>query len=205
MKPPLKPFTVEVKRSRSTTSFTKPISSAPPAFLETMPAPAPVAPSQARQLAEQLFTSLSVNSSAAPETKVTAESVFRTVAPRAATVEEPTAETTAKAPTTQVPTVEVTVPAKPREPRAGKMRTSLAPANKAMKPNKPNPVKAAALSAPARVQQDPRTKPAEMASPPVKIDEGAGLPSAPGAERQGRQTWGWGPGERWMKRLRYLR
>lgn len=205
MKPPLKPFTVEVKRSRSTTSVAKPISSEPPAFLETMPAPAPVAPSPARRLAEQLFTSLTVDPSVKPEIKVTAESVFRAVAPRAATVEEPAAEPTAKAPATQVPPVEEADAARLGKPRAGKVRTSLAPANKIAKPKTPDTVKVAVLSVPVHHQQNPRNRVPEASSPAERIDQAGHLPPAPHSEFQERQNWGWGPGERWKRRLRHLR
>jgi hypothetical protein len=205
MKPPRKSFTVEVKRSRSTPFVAKPISSEPPLFLETMPAPAPVAPSQARQLAEQLFTSLTVSSSAVPETKVTVESALRVVAPRAATVEEPTAETTAKAPATEVPSAEETVAAKPRKPRSGKVRTSLAPANKVVKPKKPDTVKAAALSVPGYRPQNLHSIIPEASSPAAKIDQAGHISPAPEAESQERQNRGWGPGERWKRRLRHLR
>ena len=205
MKPPLKPFTVEVKRSRSSPSVAKPISSEPPVLLQTMPAPAPVAPSQARKLAEQLFTSLTVDPDVKPEIKVTAKSVFRAVAPRAATVEALATEQAPIGPAAQAPSDAEIAPAEPRKARGREGRTSALPANRIVQPKAPAIAKVAKPSAPARHEQDPRTKPVGMSSPPMKIDEVARPPSAPEAERQVRQNWGWGPGERWKKRLRHLR
>jgi hypothetical protein len=205
MKPPLKPFTVEVKRSRSSPSVAKPISSEPPVFIEARPASAPVAPSQARQLAEQLFTSLTASSSAAPETRVTAERVFRAAAPRAIMVEEPTTQTTTNDPAAAASSAEETVPAKPRKPRVGKVRTSLAPTNKVVKPKMPDAVKAAALSVPAHPRQNLRSIIPEASSPALKIDQAGHVSPAPEAVSQERRNGGWGPGERWKRRLRHLR
>jgi hypothetical protein len=205
MKRPPKPFTAEVKRSRFSTPVAKPISGEPPFFIEVEPAPAPAVPSQARRLAEQLFTSRTASKSAEPETMLTAERLFRAVAPRAATVEEQAVETRAKVPVIQVPSAEETLPAEPRKPRAGKVRTSLAAAHGVAKPKKPETVKAAALCIPAHPGQNLHIVIPEASSPAVRIDQ-AGLPSsAVQSKSQEPQNWGWGLGERWKRRLRQLR
>ncbi|GLS21511.1 hypothetical protein GCM10007874_45280 [Labrys miyagiensis] len=279
MKPPFKPFTVEVKRSRSTTSVAKPISSEPPVLIEAQPASAPVPPSQARQLAEQMFATLTTSSSAAPETKVTAQSVFRTVpspvvpvakpdvepvaegvfrasapppapvhapdpnpsatkllslkgvvpaklrephgekvptsrvaesvfrtaAPPAVTMEASDAEPAPNPSPTQLPSVEEAVPAKPPNPRTRKVRTEPALVNEVVKSNVPTAGKLAAPSAPARPQRNPLLQVPEVKFAGVKLTQAGPASPAAEAQLQGRQNWGWSPGERWKRRLRYLR
>ena len=72
MKGSLKPFTVEAKGSRFSSSIAKPVVGELLVLVEARPKPAPVSPSHARQLAEQMFRSLTVSSRDEPETKVSA-------------------------------------------------------------------------------------------------------------------------------------
>ena len=73
MKAPLKPFTVEVKGSRFSSSIAKP-DFGELLLVEAKPDPAPVSPSHVRQMAEQMFRSLTVSSRDEPQTKVSGES-----------------------------------------------------------------------------------------------------------------------------------
>jgi hypothetical protein len=208
MKPPPKPFTVEVKRSRSSLSIAKPIVSEPPAFIEASVAPAPLSLSQARQLAEKMFTSLTVGSSIEPGPKVTAESVFRAPTPQAVTVEEPAAQPTTHGLVPPTPPIKELVRAKLRKPRASTSPRAAKPTDKIAKPKSRDlsAVEAAAITDLARKHQDPRARAADASSPPASIDPAAlNLSAAEVGQQATRQNWGWQPGQRWKKRLRHLR
>ena len=203
MKPPLKPFTVEVKRSRSHTLPAKPVVNEPSVFIEAGPARASV--SQARQMAEKMFTSLTISSDVEPKARVSAESVFRPVGALAAPVERLAEELLPGHTGSRAPTVEETIPAKPRRQRAVETRTASAPVGTGMKPNVaiggtvPMPV------APKRPQSGLGSKLAKASSPSEKIDQAVRPSAAAEATRQDRQNWEWARGERWKKRLRHLR
>jgi hypothetical protein len=205
MKPPLKPFTVEVKRSRSGSSVTRSVGSEPPVFIDAKPIPASPSPSQARQLAEQMFGTLTAGSSVAPETRMTAESVFRAVAPNAEPEEELITEPVPFDPPPQDPAVAEVAPAEPRKAHEEKIPPSAVPAKRPVKPKPPLIAKVVKRNVPAPLHQEPRAKPLEVPSPVAKIDEGAHIRPIPAIERKERDNWGWGPGERWKKRLRHLR
>jgi hypothetical protein len=74
MKGRLKPFTVEAKGSRFGSSIAKLVVRELMVLVEARPEPAPVSPSHARQMAKQMFRSLTVSLRDEPETKVSAES-----------------------------------------------------------------------------------------------------------------------------------
>ena len=74
MKAPLKSFTVEVKSSRFSSSMAKLVVRELLLLVEAKPDPAPVSPSHVRQMAEQMFRSLTVSSRDEPQTKVSGES-----------------------------------------------------------------------------------------------------------------------------------
>lgn len=205
MKPPLKPFTVEVKRSRSGSSVTRSVGSEPPVFIDAKPAPTSPSPSQARQLAEQMFGSLNTGSSVAPDTRMTAESVFRAIAPHPEPVEGLITEPVPFDPPPQDPAVAEIAPVEPRKAHEEKIPPSAVPAKRPVKLKAPVAAKVVKRNVTARLHQEPRTKPREMSSSPVKIDEGAHIPPVPDIEPKERDNWGWGPGERWKKRLRHLR
>jgi hypothetical protein len=208
MKPPPKPFTVEVKRSRSSLSIAKPVVSEPPAFIEASVAPAPLSLSQARQLAEKMFTSLTVGSSVELETKVTAQSVFRAQTPQAVTAEEPAAEPTTHGLVPPPPPIKEIIQAKPRNPRASTSPRAAKPTDKVAKPKSRDlsAVEAAATPHLARKHQDPDARAADASSPPVSIDPAAlNFSAAEVGQQATRQNWGWQPGQRWKKRLRHLR
>lgn len=212
MKTPLKPFTVEVKRSRSNSSTAKPDVSEPPVFVGAKPEPAPASPSHARQLAEQMFRSLTASSGNVLDTKMSAESVFQArpktvVVPEIAQPEIAQPDLAADPSQAQIVPVEEIVPPKPREPRARKMRVEAAPAKKARKPKAPDAVAVEALAMisssqrqqdlPVRVPETPSPAPIAQVTPQLL----AGEPE----HQRTRQNKEWGPGERWKKRLRHLR
>jgi hypothetical protein len=197
MKPPLKAFTVEVKRSRSHTPPAKSVVNAPPVFIEARPAPVSV--SQARQVAEKMFTSLTISLDVEPRARMSAESVFRQVAPPAAAAAEPNVLAA------QASSVNETVLAKPRKPRAAKTPATSAPASKVVKPVAAYSAKAPAPDALRDPQRDRHGKPPELSSSSEKVDRSFPLSSATEATQWDRQNWGWRPGERWKKRLRHLR
>lgn len=85
------------------------------------------------------------------------------------------------------------------------MRTSRAPAKKMAKSKPPAVVKVAAISAPAHPQNNPPVKISETKSSEVKLAQAGSASPAAEAQLQGRQNWGWSPGERWKRRLRHLR
>ena len=208
MKLPLKPFTVEVKRSRSSSSIAKPVVSEPPAFIEASVPPAPLSVSQARQLAEQMFSSLTVGSSVELKTKVTAQSVFRAVAPQAVAVEEPAAAPTMHDLTPPTPPIKEIVQAKLRKPRASTSPRAATPADKLAKPKLRDlsAAEAAAIIHLTGKHQNPRARVADASSPPVSVDPAAlNLSAAEAGQQTTRQNWGWHPGQRWKKRLRHLR
>jgi hypothetical protein len=207
MKTPLKPFTVEVKRSRSSSSTSKPDVSEPPVFVGAKPEPAPVSPSHARQLAEQMFRSLTVSSSNGPDTKVSAESVFQTRPKSVAVPEIAQPDLAADHSQAQIVPAQETVPLKPREPRARKMPVATAPAKKARKPKAPDAVtvEPLAMIASSQGQQDLPVRIPET-PPPAPVDQATPQSLAAEPEYQrARQNKEWGPGERWKKRLRHLR
>jgi hypothetical protein len=92
MKTPNKPFTVEVRRSRSNTLVSKPLGSEPAIFIEGNPEAAALSVSEALQLAERTFPTLTVSASVEREARVSAQSVFGPLAPNAATVEQAASE-----------------------------------------------------------------------------------------------------------------
>jgi hypothetical protein len=207
MKTPLKPFTVEVKRSRSSSSTAKPDVSEPPVFVGAKPEPAPASPSHARQLAEQMFRSLTVSSSNGLDTKMSAESVFQPRPKSVAVPEIVKSDLAADHLQAQVVPAHETEPPKPREPRARKMRVATAPAKKARKPKAPDAVavEPLAIIASSQRQQDlPVGIPETPAPAPVAQVTPQSLAGEPEHQRS-RQNKEWGPGERWKKRLRHLR
>ena len=207
MKTPLKPFTVEVKRSRSNSSTAKPDVSEPPVFVGAKPEPAPASPSHARQLAEQMFRSLTASSSNGLDTKMSAESVFQ---PRPKSIVVPQIaqpDLAADNSQAQIVPAQEAVPPKLREPRARKMRVETAPAKKARKPKAPDAVavEALAMIASSQRQQDlPPRVPQTPPPAPVAQVPPQSLAGEPEQQRT-RQIKEWGPGERWKKRLRHLR
>jgi hypothetical protein len=204
MKPPLKPFTVEVKRSRSSSAFAKPVVSTPPVLTEASAAPAPLSLSQARQAAEQMFGSLTAGSSLDPETRMTAESVFKEGARRVLVAEKPAAGAAAHELAVLAPTAKDVAQVKPRTPHAGEVRTAPARVNKAVKTKAPDMVQAATRRAPPSLHQDVRTDVSEVSLGPVELEQRGHLLAAEDG-REERENWGWGPGERWKRRLRHLR
>ena len=207
MKTPLKPFTVEVKRSRSSSSTAKPDVSEPPLFVGAKPEPAPASPSHARQLAEQMFRSLTVGSSNGLDTKMSAESVFQ---PRPKSVVAPQIaqpDLAADNSQAQIVPAQEAVPPKPREPRARKMRVATAPAKKTRKPKATDAVAVEPLVmiASSQRQQDLPVGILETPPPaPIAQVTPQSLAGEPEHQRS-RQNKEWGPGERWKKRLRHLR
>jgi hypothetical protein len=206
MKTPIKPFLVEVKRSRSSMSAAKPVGVEPPVFVEARSAPAQVSLSRARQLAEQMFMSLTVGSNVGPEAKVTAGSVFRPSAQQEEFIQVPDQGAAANQQALASPTKE-TDRAKPRKPRTAKVRTATEPVNKVVKQKAPRGLakRAVASNAVAPAHQDPRIDVTKTPPPLAQLDQVAPLSLAAEAELEKWQSWGWGPGERWKRRLRHLR
>jgi hypothetical protein len=207
MKTPPKPFTVEVKHSRSSSSTAQPVRLQPPLLIEASVAAAPASPSQARQRAEQAFKALAAGSSDKREKIATAESVFRATTGRVLTITSSGEELAADGPQAQTSPAKEMVPPKPRKPRASKKRVATAPAKKGRNLKAPDAVavEALAMIASAQRQQDPPVRVPETL-PLVPVAQVAPQSLAAEPEHQNtRQNWGWGPGERWKKRLRHLR
>ncbi|WP_284313322.1 hypothetical protein [Labrys miyagiensis] len=85
------------------------------------------------------------------------------------------------------------------------MRTEPALVNKVVKSKVPTAGKLAAPSAPAWPQHNPPLKVPEVKFAEAKLTQAGPASPAAEAQLQGRQNWSWSPGERWKRRLRYLR
>lgn len=208
MKSPSKSFTVEVRRSRASSPVARPNESKAPLFIEPKPALSQVSPSQARQLAERMFTSLTARSGAEPETKLTAESVFGAGTPRAAMEERPVTAMVAMPaapPLSSVEDVEDMVQAKPRRPRVGKVRPSIVPSTKVVKSKASAAITTTLHIAPTHPESKPRNKVSKASMAPVKFDQVNAASPVAEAKLRGRQNSEWAPGERWKRRLRHLR
>lgn len=209
MKVPLKPFTVEVKRSRSNSSAPKPAANEPPVLIEAKPAPVQISVSQARQLAEQIFASLTSPPSAERAILETAENLFRVPEPV-----EVVAEVLDRGPRVtnqQVPVARETRVVKPRKPRASKVPTLPAAPEK---PPKARTSAKAAIRPPASDKSMVRPRILDRPVVPLKVEPLRPQPASHSLELPlpkhsvpslASQDQGWGPGERWKRRLRYLR
>ncbi|GLS17075.1 hypothetical protein GCM10007874_00900 [Labrys miyagiensis] len=205
MKTPIKPFVVEVKRSRSGISAREPVQIRQPILAETIAPPVPASHTEARQLAEQAFRSLTTASTNQREEVFSAENVFRAPA-RPVTTETSGVAVVADEPPVQMAPAQETAPSKLPEPRAKKVRVATAPAKKGRPPKAASAAKAPAGITATRTQQDPPA-PVPKAFPPSAPAVQVVPETQPAGEEHPntRQSWGWGPGERWKKRLRHLR
>jgi hypothetical protein len=206
MKTPPKPFIVEVKRSRSSSSVVQPSAVQPPVVVQAAMAAAPASPSGARQQAERMFMALTTGSSAGPEASLTVASVFGARAKPGVTAER-SQEVPAMDSVGAASSAGKTVPPKPGRARAPKTTSSKASAEVPRTPVLPNaPALEATAVAAKAVRRHKRPKVAKALPPAAPAVQ---LPVEPRTaepeQSNSGKGWGWGPGERWKKRLRHLR
>jgi hypothetical protein len=210
MKTPIKPFLVEVKRSRSISSPKDAVRLERPVVFEAS-APAATTHSQTRQLAERAFKALAAGSSDERGHIATAQSVF---APRPKSDAVPQIAQTDLLPPDPIEQTVITkevVSAKPRKPRPPKASLKAA-AGVGSEASVPASVSEGAASniAPSAGRQE--------LPPLVETVHGQGVEaSEPGSQAPPKADIGqsdqrrfghnpvWGPGERWKRRLRHLR
>jgi hypothetical protein len=212
MKTPIKPFLVEVKRSRSISSPKDAVRLERPVVVEASAPAATTTHSQTRQLAERAFKALAVGSGDEREKIATAQSVFAPrpkldALPQIARTELVTAD-----PIEQTMITKEVVASKPRKPRPPKAAVKAAAGAFGFQANGPVSVPAGAASniAPSAGHQEPpplvgtvHGQGVEASEPrtqaPLKADIGQS------DQRRFGHNPVWGPGERWKRRLRHLR
>lgn len=207
MKTPPKPFIVEVKRSRSSSSAAQPTAVQAPVAVQAVVAAVPASPSGARQQAERMFMALTAGSNVEPEASLTVANVFGAKAKPGVTAER----------SQEAPAVDSVGPASSAEktvlPEPGRARAPKTTSSKVLAdvPRAPVPPDAPVLEATALVtlavrrrQKRPavaKALPPAAPAVPLPVEPRAVEPD----QSNGGKSWGWGPGERWKKRLRHLR
>ena len=212
MKTPIKPFLVEVKRSRSISSPKDAVRIERPVVLEASAPAATTFHSDTRQLAERAFKALAAGSRNEREKIATAQSVF---APRAKSDAVPQIAQTdlvTPDPIEQSAVTKEVVSSKPRKPRARKASVKAAAGAFGFQANVPD-----SLPAGAAYNIDPSAGREEPFSVVATVHVHSVEESEPGVEaqlkadtlqcdqRSFRKNPFWGPGERWKRRLRHLR
>lgn len=212
MKPPIKPFLVEVKRSRSSSSTAEAVRVQRPLVVEASE-PAPAAPySEARKLAERAFKAFATAPVDEHKDVLTAESVFLPNKMPGAAPRILQTEPTPLVADDEHAKASVAVPPKPRKPRARRVSVQGAAVALGFEADVSDTSTAdvAPVTGPSGAhgeQQLPvaaeRVQNAAVHEPVVegraKKDP---LQSDPRSEA-GHSTWS--PGERWKRRLRHLR
>lgn len=212
MKTPIKPFLVEVKRSRLTSSPKDAVRIERPVVVEASAPAATTFHSDTRQLAERAFKALAAGSINEREKIATAQSVF---APRPKLDAVPQiAQTDLVSPDPLEQTVipKEVVSSKPRKSRPGKVSLKAAAGALGFKANISDQVPEGAASNidPSAGRQD---RPPPLATKHVQGVEASepgdeALPKANSLQSDQRRfdhNPVWGPGERWKRRLRHLR
>jgi hypothetical protein len=212
MKTPIKPFLVEVKRSRSISSPKDAVRLERPVVVEASAPAASTTHSQTRQLAERAFKALAAGSSDERGHIATAQSVF---APRPKSDAVPQiAQTDLVTPDPMEQTVitKEVVSSKPRKPRPPKASVKAAAGAFGFEANVPGSVPAGAASniAPSAGRQEPPPLVETVHVQGVEASEpGTEAPLKADIGQSDQRRFGhnplWGPGERWKRRLRHLR
>ena len=212
MKTPIKPFLVEVKRSRLTSSPKDAVRVERPVVLEASAPAATTFHSDTRQLAERAFKALAAGSRNEREKIATAQSVF---APRPKSDAVPQIAQTdlvTPDPIEQTLIAKEAVSSKPRKPRPGKVSLKAAAGAFEFKANVQGnvPQGAASNTDPSAGRQDPpppvareHVQGVEASEPEIEAPLKADILQSD--QRRFGHSPVWGPGERWKRRLRHLR